>query len=282
MSILPKVAITGGSGFLGQHLIAELSGRGIDLTATYKTRFPKDSGGARWIHLDLDSAADDVFAALNGPDILIHLAWSELSNYRSPVHLEQELPRQLRILKSLVDSGLRNLVIAGTCFEYGLQEGELREIDDTAPHLPYPQAKDYLRQEMQDYCQAKDVNFTWLRLFYLFGEGQPERTLYSQFCKAVQDGQKTFNMSPGDQERDYLQVQPAAAIIGDLALQRRDLGVVNICSGAPLTVRSLVEGWRKEMGVSISLNLGHFPYADWEPMSFWGSPKKLQSLLARE
>lgn len=279
MGTSPKVAVTGGSGFLGRHLMADLSGKGMDLTGTYRTRLPEGSDGAHWVRFELDSPPDDLMAQFNQPDILIHLAWSELSNYRSAYHMEQELPRQLQALKSLVNSGLRNLVIAGTCFEYGLQEGELRESDSAAPHLPYPLAKDSLRQAMQDYCTAKGVNLTWLRLFYLYGKGQPERTLYSQFRKAVQDRQKSFDMSPGDQKRDYLRVETAAAMIGDLALQKRDLGIVNICSGAPLTVRHLVEGWRKELGADIALNPGHFPYADWEPMAFWGSPEKLRSLL---
>jgi dTDP-6-deoxy-L-talose 4-dehydrogenase (NAD+) len=64
-----------------------------------------------------------------------------------------------------------------------------------------------------------------------------------------------------------------------LALKRADSGVVNLCSGQPISVRKLVEGWIKDNDWSIELNLGHYPYPDYEPMAFWGDRRKLDSLL---
>lgn len=275
----PKVAVTGASGFVGRHVLQSLSARTVDVTATFNRQSPDSHSDVQWVKLDLGNPPEEAFSALGEPDIVIHLAWSELSNYRSDTHLRDELQRQKRFLSSLIDGGLENLVITGTCFEYGLKEGELTETLEPAPHLPYPQAKDALRREIEAQSAAKAVTFSWLRLFYLFGDGQPERTLYSQFQRAVQDKQPSFDMSPGDQQRDYLHVRVVAEIICDLALQKRDLGIVNICSGEPVTVRSLVEGWRDQMGSDIALNLGHYPYPDWEPTAFWGSPVKLRSLL---
>ena len=43
--------------------------------------------------------------------------------------------------------------------------------------------------------------------------------------------------------------------------------------------RERVEGWIKENGWSIRLNLGFYPYPDYEPMAFWGNPQKLSSLI---
>lgn len=282
MAASPKIAITGGTGFVGRHLIANMVARGIPLVASYHQSRPSDQAEVRWLQLDLSESPTDSYHALGQPDVLIHLAWGELSNYRSSLHLETELPRQRIFLKSMIDQGLQNLVVAGTCFEYGLQEGEQSEGDTTAPHLPYCQAKDQLRQEVEAYCDKRGANFTWLRLFYLFGEDQPERSLYPQFRHAVQTGQGSFDMSPGDQERDYLSIETASGLMTELALQLRNNGVVNICSGQPVSVRSLVEHWRNELGSDIELNLGHYPYPDWEPMSFWGSTEKLYTLLGKE
>jgi dTDP-6-deoxy-L-talose 4-dehydrogenase (NAD+) len=77
-------------------------------------------------------------------------------------------------------------------------------------------------------------------------------------------------MSGGEQLRDYLPVREVARRLVRLALTPRDLGPVNVCSGTPISVRRLVEGWIKEHGWKIELKLGALPYPDYEPMAFWG------------
>lgn len=89
-------------------------------------------------------------------------------------------------------------------------------------------------------------------------------------------------MSGGEQLRDYLPVDEVAEIIVELALNNPDSGVVNICSGEPVSVKALVEGWIKDLSASIEPNLGYYPYPDYEPMEFWGDRKKLNKILERE
>jgi dTDP-6-deoxy-L-talose 4-dehydrogenase (NAD+) len=48
-------------------------------------------------------------------------------------------------------------------------------------------------------------------------------------------------------------------------------GVFNVCSGEPISIRRLVEERIEERGSSIKINLGHYPYPDYEPMAFWGA-----------
>ncbi|MDA8230317.1 MAG: hypothetical protein M0006_03170 [Magnetospirillum sp.] len=84
-------------------------------------------------------------------------------------------------------------------------------------------------------------------------------------------------MSGGEQLRDYLPVTEAARHLADLAMARADIGIVNICSGRPVSVRRLVEGWIAEKGWTITPNFGHYPYPDHEPMAFWGDGRKLAS-----
>lgn len=52
-------------------------------------------------------------------------------------------------------------------------------------------------------------------------------------------------------------------------------GIVNCCSGKPITVKKLVEDYLMKHNKTIQLNLGYYPYLDYEPMRFWGSMKKL-------
>jgi dTDP-6-deoxy-L-talose 4-dehydrogenase (NAD+) len=65
-----------------------------------------------------------------------------------------------------------------------------------------------------------------------------------------------------------------------LALRRCDAGVVNVCSGQPVRVRDLVAAWLVANQWRIALNLGHYPYPDYEPMAFWGERGHLDRVLA--
>jgi dTDP-6-deoxy-L-talose 4-dehydrogenase (NAD+) len=88
-------------------------------------------------------------------------------------------------------------------------------------------------------------------------------------------------MSGGEQLRDFLPVEVVAGHLVNLALAQIDCGSINICSGRPISVRSLVEGWARDHDWNVSLELGRFPYPDHEPMAFWGSNRKLTRVLNR-
>ena len=275
-----KIAVTGASGFIGRAVLGALSRRGMEAVACAHANLePLTSAGYKAVALDLHEAPDDAFGRLGRPDVLIHLAWGGLPNYRSLHHVESELPVQYRFLRGLVEAGLASMVVAGTCFEYGMQSGPLHEDLPARPENPYGFAKDALRRELEFLKATKPFALTWARLFYLHGEGQAETSLLSQLRRAVAAGEKVFNMSGGEQLRDYLAVDEAAELLVELAVSHRDAGVVNVCSGRPVSVRRLVEGWIRDNGWSIGLNLGHYPYPDYEPMAFWGERRKLDGIL---
>ena len=64
----------------------------------------------------------------------------------------------------------------------------------------------------------------------------------------------------------------------DLAVRNKDDGIVNVCSGKPISIRSLVEQWISNRESSIKLILGHFPYPDYESMAFWGNSARIDQL----
>jgi dTDP-6-deoxy-L-talose 4-dehydrogenase (NAD+) len=222
------------------------------------------------VPLDIQHPPADCYAALGNPDVVIHLAWSGLPNYKSLHHFETELPAQYRFISALVRQGLQSLVTVGTCFEYGFQFGPLSPDMPTRPNNPYGFAKDALRKQLQSLQAVHPYYLTWARLFYMYGDGQPESSLLPLLKKAVAAGEPLFDMSQGEQLRDYLPVTEVARRLVDLALSPSDRGVINVCSGSPISVRRLVENWVKENGWNIGLNLGHFPYPDYEPLAFWG------------
>lgn len=277
-----KIAVVGASGFIGRHVLSELARYSIEVVAVDKKQPTNnlDISNINIVRLDMEDSPDNAFDLIGKPDILIHLAWGGLPNYRSLHHFEQELPMQYRFISGLIRSGLSGVVTVGTCFEYGMQSGQLNESMETHPNNPYGFAKDTLRRQLEYLRQEQPFALTWARLFYLYGDGQAENSLLPQLKRAVEQGLETFNMSGGEQLRDYISVTEAARCLVLMALNRADIGVVNICSAKPISVRKLVEGWIADNGWNINLNLGYYPYPDYESMAFWGDRQKLDNFLA--
>ena len=270
----PSILITGASGFIGRHVLAALSVRGVACHALL--RRPPASPLPAWVtplygaieHLPEHPAFTHC----------LHLAWGGLPDYKNPAHLDNELPRQKAFLTHLMQCGLRRLVVVGTCFEYGMQSGKLSETAVLAPTLPYAQAKVALLAWLTQHKPAT-MELCWARLFYTYGAGQHSKSLFSQVAAAIARKEATFAMSGGQQQRDYLPVEQLAAYLVDLLLAKGDHGAVNVGSGVPVTVQHLVEQWVRASGHAMALDLGRYPYPEYEPMAFWADTTKLGRII---
>jgi nucleoside-diphosphate-sugar epimerase len=278
-----KVLVTGATGFIGKHVVRELLTLGHQVVTTSKN--PDKAMVADWyarvqyISHDLNVPRENLFKVFGEPDVMIHLAWEGLPEYKEIYHFERNLFANYQFLKTLLDGGLKSLTITGTCLEYGLQNGRLSEDMPTLPSTAYGVAKDTLRKFIEQLQKTYSFSFKWLRLFYIYGEGQSEKSLLSQLDTALRRGDERFNLSGGEQLRDYLSVEKAAEYIAKLACQNNMDGIINCCSGTPITVRKFVEDYLAVNQKSIQLNCGYYPYPDYEPMAFWGDDEKLKFIL---
>lgn len=278
-----NVLVTGASGFVGQHLVRSLLNRGFHVTAVSRNvesaRRHDWFSRVRYIQADIYDPALDLTKVIGQHDMAVHLAWHGLPHYGELFHIEENLPADYRFLKRLVVSGTRRLLVTGTCLEYGLQNGPLTEDMPTAPITPYGLAKDNLRLWLQQLQRKQQFELCWARLFYMYGPGQNPNSLLSQLDRAIEAGASSFDMSGGEQLRDYLHVSEVAERLVGLLMAEGFNGVVNCCSGYPISVRRLVEQYLRRKGSNLHLNLGVYPYPDYEPMSFWGDISLLNRLL---
>lgn len=276
-----KVLITGVTGFLGKNVLPILLKNNVEVVALVKDKQACSllENIVQLVEYDISSGLDGVHEKCGSPDALLHLAWGGLPNYNSMQHIDIELQNHYRFIKELVEYGVKNVYVAGTCFEYGDRSGPLSEDIDTNPNNPYGFAKDTLRKQLQFFKVNFPFSLTWMRLFYLYGDDQPEYTLYSQLRAAVQRGDSIFNMSGGEQLRDYMPVGDVVQQIAILVLKQHECGIVNICSGKPVSIRKLVERWVHLNKWDIKLNFGYYPYPTQEPMAFWGDNGKLHSII---
>ncbi|MGV2288750.1 NAD(P)-dependent oxidoreductase [Trinickia sp. YCB016] len=279
-----KVVVTGATGFIGRHLVPRLLSRGHEVVALVrdetKARRLEWSGEVRIVATDIGRVEPDIFESLGSQDAVVHLAWPGLPNYQAPFHFEENLPAAYRFLKQSVAAGISQVLVTGTCFEYGMRNGCLSEALESQPGNAYSMAKDTLRKFLEYWHQQQPFTLQWARLFYMYGEGQNPNSVLAQLDRAIDNGDAIFNMSGGEQLRDYLRVAEVAERLSLLIEHPEMTGITNICSGEPISVRRLVERRIAERGARITLNLGHYPYPSHEPMAFWGDARRLQSLAS--
>lgn len=282
---MKKVLVTGATGFIGQHVVNELLSKGCEAIATATTDAKvkaKDwRDNVRFVPhvIGSETPGENLFEKFGKPEHIIHLAWQGLPNYKSLFHFEEVLPQQYFFLKNLVANGASSITVTGTCFEYGMKQGCLSESTVPEPDNPYALAKNTLRLFLTELQKHHFFSLNWVRLFYMYGHGQNPKSLLAQLDAALDKNEPVFNMSGGEQVRDYLPVEEVARNIVAIALQEQAVGVVNCCSGKPIKVKELVEQHLQKRGKAIELNLGYYSYPDFEPMEFWGDRTKLKLIV---
>lgn len=270
-----KILLTGSSGFIGSYVAKALQEhKDIEVITTSKT--PQKQNHTKHVVYDLHKKSDkNLYDFFEKPDILIHLAWGGLPNYNELLHIEN-VAYHYEFIKNLIKNGLKKVVITGTCFEYGMANGCLKEDMPTNPENAYAIAKDTLRKNIQELNKHYNFTYNWIRLFYMYGKGQSKKSLLSLLDKAIKNKEESFNMSGGEQIRDYLHVKEVAKYIVQISIKQNRNDIINCCSGEPTSVRKLVENYLKDKKINIKLNLGHYPYSEHEPFAFWGDNEKLK------
>ncbi|WP_082326033.1 NAD(P)-dependent oxidoreductase [Synechococcus sp. GFB01] len=229
-------------------------------------------------HFDLLNPSSWQKLLSHQPTHVILLSWPGLPNYQKPFHVTHNLPACIELVERLLAAGLQRLVAAGTCYEYGLQNGGLKEDQLTDPANCYAIAKDSLRRVIANRCDEHKVEWCWLRIFYPYGQGQNPKSLVPSLHKALENGDKVFPMGSGRQLRDFIPVEDVAEQLLTLATHQDAFGVYNGGTGMPRSVFEMVEEAVVAHGGCIQLKRGARPDRTDEPLAFWANMEKLQGL----
>lgn len=213
------------------------------------------------------------------PSHVILLSWPGLPNYQEHFHVSRNLPACIELIEQLADAGLQRIVVAGTCYEYGLQNGPLKEDLLTDPTNCYAIAKDCLRRVISSRFAYKNLQFCWARIFYPFGPGQNPNSLLPSLQRAIDQGDLEFAMSSGRQVRDFIPVNEVAQMLLELAVNPLARGIYNCGSGVPVSLRELAEERIENSLSSATLKLGVYPDRQDEPLAFWADASKINRLM---
>jgi nucleoside-diphosphate-sugar epimerase len=234
-----RVLVTGAAGFIGSHCLQPLRARGFEVHAVSR-RPPAAGGDVIWHQADLlDTAAHERLFAESAPTDLLHAAWDT----NPGAHLDDRvandwLRASVALFGRAMESGVTRIVGLGTCWEYDARWGWCREVaTPLQPLLPYGRAKAILGRRLLA-MEQPGLTTAWGRVFFGFGPGDRSRRLIPSAIQTLLAG-RPFECSQGTQIRDFVFAEDLGGAIAAL-LASPVVGAVNLASGTPRTVRSIV------------------------------------------
>ncbi|WP_298231551.1 NAD(P)-dependent oxidoreductase [uncultured Azohydromonas sp.] len=263
-----KIFLTGGTGFVGSHFVNQAHAAGHTLVAQRRPGSRPRVALERepqWVDRALDG---DFSAELAGCDVVVHLA----SHTPNPPYdtlercLYWNVQASAALLEQARQAGIARYLCAGSCFEYGRSAARHERIPVTAPLEPtlsYPASKAAAAVALTAFAAEHGLRMHWLRIFQVYGEGEPATRLWPSLRAAAQAG-RDFPMTAGDQVRDFIEVgDVAAAFVRALDFEGVEPGVARISHVASGRAQSLAEfarHWWSHWGATGELRLGAVPY----------------------
>ena len=289
---MSKVLVTGGAGYIGAHVAAEL------LKSGYSIRIYDDFSNG--LHRRVDGKFRDIvdgdmldrvklLAALDGIDAVIHLAAKKSveESVKDPLkYYENNVGGTLNLLGAMAAKGVKQLVYSSSAAVYSPNDKEaVLEDDPTAPLSPYGASKLLAEQLISSVGSAEQISNISLRYFNVvgsniaeFGDNSKDNLVPKVFL-ALKNGKRPqiygsdYPTPDGTCIRDYIHVQDLA-LAHLAALKKVESGyisqVYNVGSGKGYSVKEMMDQISKSIGRDINPELS--------PARAGDSPKLIASI----
>lgn len=274
-----KILVTGACGYIGRHVVKFLADAGHEVTAS---DIANNGIDPRAVFCDepIFSGKENIYELLGRPDACIHLAWRDGFVHNSSEHMKN-LSSHFIFLKNMIDGGLPMLSVMGTMHEIGYYEGAIDENTPCNPLSQYGIAKNALRQSVLNYiaCAKSSVAMHWLRAYYICGDDRKNNSIFAKLLAAADEGKKTFPFTSGKNKYDFIDVCELAKQISVASIQSEICGIINCCTGTPVTLGEKVESFIKENQLDIALEYGVFPDRKYDSPIEYGDATKIKEIM---
>ncbi len=271
---MSKVLVTGGAGYIGAHVAAEL------LKAGYSVRIYDDFSNG--LHKRVDASFRDIvegdildreklIQAMHGVDAVIHLAAKKAveESVKNPLkYYENNVGGTLNLLAAMSLKGVKKIVFSSSAAVYSPNDKDaVEETDPTVPLSPYGATKLLSEELITTVGNAEQISHISLRYFNVVGSAIPEfgdnskDNLVPKVFLALKNGKRPeiygtdYPTPDGTCIRDYIHVQDLARA-HVAALKKTETGYVssvyNVGSGNGYSVREMMDQLSSTLGKDIN------------------------------
>lgn len=247
-----RVLVTGGSGFIGRHVVSRLRSQGDDVRVV--DLVPASDPEVDGVVGDVRDP-EVVRREVAGQDAIVHLAamTSVLKSANDPHGVyESNVMATQYLLEAARDQGVGRFVFASTNAVVGnVGHAVIDEQATLRPLTPYGATKAAAEMLLAAYGASYGITTVSLRLTNVYGAGmQVKDSVVARLMRAALDGGGIQIYGDGEQVRDYLYVTDAAAAFA-LGLRLDQPDVLTIGGGGSFSTNQLVRMTSKATGVEI-------------------------------
>jgi len=272
-----KVLVTGGSGFIGSHVVDKLRDKGVDVRVfdAVMPTYRKDIEYYQGSILDRASLA----FAMNGIDVVIHLAAvADVKDvFNNPYYAESINVRgTINVLETLRRSKIKRLIYGSTTWVYSEAGADI--LDEFTPlHAPshfYTATKLAAEYYCQTYSRLYGLEVTILRYGIPYGPRARDGAVVPIFVRKALNGEPVTIAGDGSQYRKFIYVEDLAEgnVLALKAIAKNK--IYNLDGKERVTIKQIVEAIQK------SLNNVRIEYIPVRPGDFSG--KEVSSDLAKK
>lgn len=273
-----KILVTGAGGYIGRHVVKALLDAGQEVIAS-DLRLDDVDDRAQKIVTNIFEPDDGLFTKLGSPDVCLHMAWRDGFKHNSDNHMG-DLSNHYRFIKTMLEGGLKQVAVMGTMHEVGYWEGAIDENTPCHPASMYGIAKNALREATLMLAKEHNAVAQWIRAYYIVGDDARGNSIFSKLLQAAQEGKTTFPFTTGRNKYDFINVDELARQIAAVVSQSEVDGIINCCTGQPITLAERVERYIKDNNLNITLDFGAFPDRPYDSPGVWGDATKIKQIMS--
>jgi dTDP-6-deoxy-L-talose 4-dehydrogenase (NAD+) len=146
----------------------------------------------------------------------------------------------------------------------------VNERTPTNPAHAYAIAKNFLRQVQSLLCDQHGIVSQWVRCHYVVGDDRRNNSVFKKLLEAEDQGKLVFDFNSGEMLRDFIDVGKLGRQIAIVASQTAVTGIIDCCSGKPVSLRSKVTNFIADRQLKIVPVWGALSARPYDSSATWG------------
>lgn len=260
-----KAIVTGGTGYIGSHLVKLLLSNGWKVAVIADSKFGYGNIEDIIDQIEIFEYYGEIASLISffqafHADVVFHLAAAVITNPspdQIPILVNSNIRFGTEILEAMALSKTRLIITTGTYWQ-NLNGKEYNPVD------LYAATKEAFEKILKFYTEAKDIRAISLRLYDVYGEDDKRPKIWN-LLKEIAGTEKSIDMSPGEQFLDLVHVNDVSkAFISayEYLIENRNLRneIFGVFSGNQKSLKDWVIEYEKYIGKPFKINWGAKSY----------------------